>query len=197
MVELGKEINFFRTDYELEEFMLFSIMVAGKKASTTVRILDDILKEMHNNIDSKYELRPFQLIFNWIEDNPNINFDEYLRDKGVGCYTHKAKSILCLIDTAIDLRICSLEDLEQIYGIGRKTSRFFLMCNRPGVRAAILDRHILRYLLNKGYDVPQNTPSSKYEYERVERIFLKEAEKNNIDPMQFDYSIWKEAAGIH
>ena len=196
MVDLNKEIDFSRDDYALEEFMLFCILVTGKKASTTVKILDSILKDMHKDADPEFSLRPLRLINRWIEKNQDKDLAQFIRSKGVGCHSHKAKAMLCLVDAAINLRTCSIDDLEELYGVGQKTSRFFLMCNRPNVKAAILDRHILKHLADKGYNVPKATPSTKSEYRRIEKIFLQEAEKSGVDPMQFDYAIWKEAAGI-
>jgi thermostable 8-oxoguanine DNA glycosylase len=196
MVNLNKEIDFDRNDYDLEEFMIFCIMVAGKKATTMARLLDNILSQMHAEVDPQRELKPFGLIDRWINCNPSKDLGEYLKNNGVGCYNHRAKAIICLIDAALDLRTCTIEDLEELYGVGQKTSRFFLMCNRPDIKAAILDRHILRYLNELGHNVPLNTPTSKSDYNRIERIFLQEAENNNIDPMEFDYGIWKKAAGV-
>lgn len=196
MVDLSKEIDYERTDYALEEFMLFCIMVPGKKATTTVKILDSILTKMHEDVDKDRNLLPFDLIRTWFRDNPNIHFETFLKFRGVGCHSHRAKAIRSLVASNIDLRSCSISDLEALYGVGQKTSRFFLMCTRPNVKAAILDRHILRYLAKRGFNVPDNTPTSKPEYLRIERIFLQEAERNNVDPMQFDFGIWKKAAGV-
>ena len=197
MVKLGEEIDFGRGDYDLEEFMLFAIMVPGKKASTTVRLVDDILRKMHSDVDLGRELKPFELIRSWLERHPHVDFAIWLRHKGVGCYNHRAKAIKGVVESGLNLRECTIEDLEKLYGVGQKTSRFFLMCNRPNVKAAILDRHILRYLSQRGYSVPESTPTNKAEYKRIERIFLREAERNDADPMQFDYAIWKEGAGVN
>jgi len=93
----------------------------------------------------------------------------------------------------INLRTCTPQELEQIHGIGFKTSRFFIVHSRPSQKYAILDTHILSYLREKGYDnIPKITPGSTKKYNEIEMIFLKELDKENKSAAQFDLEIWNE-----
>ena len=91
----------------------------------------------------------------------------------------------------LDLRTCSADDLEKIHGIGMKTSRCFIIHSRPGARYAGLDTHILKHLKACGVEnVPKSTPSSKKEYLRLEKEFLRIADLNNMTPAAYDLMIW-------
>jgi thermostable 8-oxoguanine DNA glycosylase len=85
--------------------------------------------------------------------------------------------------------------LEQIYGIGPKTSRFFILWTRPNASFAALDRHILRWLREKGYQVSKTPPTGK-RYCELENIFLEEARQLNKSARQLDSEIWSTASGF-
>jgi len=92
------------------------------------------------------------------------------------------------------LRTCSIDELESIFGIGRKTSRCFVMHSRRNAQCAGLDTHILKFLRSKGHDVPKSTPGSKKKYLEIENLFLKYAKKSNKTIAKFDLDIWKKYA---
>ena len=81
--------------------------------------------------------------------------------------------------------------MEKIYGIGRKTSRGFILHTRPNAQCAVLDTHILKFLNEQGApDVPKSTPPSKSEYERLEKYFLSICRKKKITPAKQDLKVW-------
>ena len=87
MIDLGEVTKFDRTTAELEEFALFSILVAGKTAKTMVAALDRFLN--NTRVEGR-SYTPFEQIryYNW----------EYLHNQfkscGIGCYRQKAGTCL-------------------------------------------------------------------------------------------------------
>jgi thermostable 8-oxoguanine DNA glycosylase len=92
----------------------------------------------------------------------------------------------------MDLKTCTVKDLEKIYGIGRKTSRCFILHSRENAQYAGLDTHLLKHLRTvsiKG--VPIQTPSSEKQYRRLEKEILKLAKSAGMSPADYDLKIWK------
>lgn len=94
-----------------------------------------------------------------------------------------------------EIRNYTVEDLEQIHGVGMKTSRFFVVHSRPDQRYTILDTHILKWLGKQGYNVPKSTPPRK-RYLELEKTFLDECDKRNRNPAELDLEIWNEYSKI-
>ncbi len=121
MIDPTKITKYNRTDGELEELLLFCIAVAGKNATTTSKNLDNLLTFMFS------PLNPFE---NILELNRQCRgtagtFPELLKSFGFGCYNLKSKGFLEAARSKLDLRKCSVKDLEALPGIGMKTARFF------------------------------------------------------------------------
>ena len=112
-----------------------------------------------------------------------------LKKHGVGCYTHKARTIYELVHSGLGLDTCTAEELEKIYGIGMKTSRCFILHSREGAQYAGLDTHILKFLRAEGYDAPKSTPPKK-KYLELEKIFLKIAKNKKKLPADLDLEVW-------
>jgi thermostable 8-oxoguanine DNA glycosylase len=161
------------TDGELEELLVFCICVAGKTAKTIAPRVHKIIHEHELGI------------------GPFIEYQ--LKTVGIGCYKAKAKSIREAVKIK-DLRTCTVEDLESVYGIGPKTARAFLMWSRPDEEYAILDTHILKWLKSKGIEnVPKSTPTGK-KYLTLEKTFL-QLVPEGMAPAEFDLEIWREYSG--
>jgi len=184
MVDPINFTDYNRTDFELEEAALFSVLVTGKSALTTAKSLNKLLTSTGWSAG--------QSPFAFLKEYSLLFLTQLLRMKGIGCYNSKAKSIFELVRSKIDLRTCAIDELEKIHGIGQKTSRMFLLHTRPNVRCAALDTHILKYLADKGYEVPKNTPSSKKKYKELESVFLSLADKSHMSVADFDLSIWRK-----
>jgi thermostable 8-oxoguanine DNA glycosylase len=193
MVDPYKAINYDRNDYELQEWLLFCIFVPGKKATTTAAHLEEFLQAGKKQYSLPEDAKPFDIVRAYMKNSSN--FPETLRQYGFGCYNLRARCLRLLmqdIDRGLNLRTCSLGDLEYLPGIGPKTSRMFVMFSRQNMtNMAILDVHILRFLRNKGYDVPDSTPSGS-RYQKIEEMFLKEAAKSGKPPADFDLEIWSK-----
>lgn len=185
MIDPFQITKYDRTDEELEEFIIFSILVAGHNAQNTARGLERFLGNLKG-------VRPFEVVEEHIKAG---TLDIALQNAGLGCHTRRAKSLQSLLESGLDLRHCSLDELERINGIGPKTARFFLLHSRADIRIAALGTHILRYLKSIGHkDIPSNIPTGK-DYQRIEKLFLEEADKSGMSVADFDLFLWKRAKG--
>ena len=174
-----------RTLPQLEATALFSVLVAGKAAIPTARALDRLLINAKEYINTKAH-RPFKIL----ELCNRITISNLLLQSGIGCHTAKGRAVYELVHSGLDLRTCSVEDLEGIYGIGPKTSRFFVLHTRPNQQLAVLDVHLLRFLRDWGHTVPAVTPSSTRRYKEIERTVLWHANEARMSPAEFDLMVW-------
>ena len=165
----------------LEEFLIFCICVANKNASRTAMVVDKLLS---------YEKRgtPLEKIKNMVKRR---KLGVILREIRTGQYKRIEGAFNYLAANNIDLENCSIDELLAVPGIGQKTARYFILCTRRKQNIAALDTHILKFLNDRGYNVPKSTPQSNTAYERVEKLFLKEAVDSGLAPADFDLTIWR------
>lgn len=169
-------------DRELELVLLFWVCAAGKNARVAAGNLDRLLRHGCELFGVK---APFSIILGFGHGLPNV-----LREHGIGCYNNKARTMLELAGTGLDLKSCSVSALEGVKGIGPKTARCFIMHSRRGVRHAGLDTHCLKYMRERGVDVPKSTPSGR-RYLELENIFLGMADESGLTVAEFDLEIWR------
>jgi thermostable 8-oxoguanine DNA glycosylase len=182
--------NYNRTQSELEEFLLFAILVAGKTAKTQAKKLDLFLTDhpVKNGTLNDKKDSPFEFIERLI----NLNMLKlWMMDCKLGQYNRLDKAIRGILQFKGKLDSVSLEELESVEGIGPKTSRFFLLHSRINQQLAVLDTHILKYMNENGYVVPKVTPSDKKKYRKIEEDFLYEAKILRKNPADLDLEIWK------
>lgn len=182
MVDPENITKFDCTDAELQEILLFWILAAGKNAGISARGLERLL--VHGR-DVFGPLEPFAIVKRFGSELSSV-----LRSHGLGCYNNKSKSMLDLANKGLDLRNCTLEELEGVRGIGPKTARCFLMHSRPGCRYAGIDTHVLKFMRDNGFSVPKSTPTGK-KYLEIERDFLEMADKSGKTVAEFDLEIWR------
>lgn len=173
------------SDVELEELIIFCICVAGKTAKTIAPRVGRLvtLAEVSN-----------LSLFDYIRQLHHSALASILGNLGIGCYTSKALTMKLLVKkwwSGAEIREAIPEDLEEIKGIGPKTSRFFVMCHKGGNYAA-LDTHVLKYLRAQGFEVPKSTPNGK-RYKEIEQQFLSLVPKG-MTPAEFDLEIWNKYA---
>lgn len=172
------------TRVELEWHLIYTLIVAGKSAKFANAVVER-LRDAVNKLNLKYCSVFSVLVWN----------SDLLRVARTGRYKILERAFKGLISARIDLKTCSVDELEQIPGIGPKTSRFFVAWTRPEARVAILDRHVLRWMRLNGYNnVPENTPGNLKQYARLERAFLEEADKRGVTPQELDLEIWSAVA---
>ena len=181
-----KITDFNRTKADLELFAVFAVCVAGKKAQQTADKVNDNFRDVQTPTK---QLTPFEAIKNLV----NIKvFVAYLKMAKMGQYRRIYRALRDLAESGIDLKTCTVEELEAIHGIGPKTSRFIVMHSRPNQRLATLDTHILRWMRDQGIETPKATPQSKKLYKELEQKFLTLCDKCAILPSQLDLKIWKQ-----
>jgi thermostable 8-oxoguanine DNA glycosylase len=194
MIDPRKVTNFERTNEELEEFLLFSIVVAGKGAFQQATKLDQFLT--YARLFNYTGESPFELVKrmdecgHMVETLRAVKMGQYERIstafRGVATFFRQDKFQFALYHPLQDVDV---QVLECVKGIGMKTARFFLMHTRPNQEYACLDTHILRWLGARGHEVPKITPRGE-KYLALEKVFLgycKEAGKSAAD---MDLEIW-------
>lgn len=174
--------RFDSTEEELELVLLFWICAAGKKATTAAGNLCRLMEHGRERFGLS---SPFAIVRHFGEELPVA-----LKSHGIGCYNNKSRSMLELARSGIDLRRCSVSELEAVRGIGPKTARCFLLHSRRGVRHAGLDTHVLKYLRENGVDAPKSTPTGR-RYLELEALFLDMADRSGKSVAEFDLDIWR------
>lgn len=178
MIDPSKITKFDRTDHELQEFLMFCIMVAGKSATQTAQKLEDFLQCWQS---------PFAMLTFMIKFSAE-GLIYWMKEFKLGQYNRLQSAFTGIL--SLDLRTCTVADLEAINGIGPKTARFFIVHSRPDQNHAILDTHILAYMRSKGIETPKTTPSGK-KYLELEQKFLALVPEG-MTVADFDLQIWNE-----
>jgi len=196
MIDPTQMTEYGASTHRLEEIVLFSLCAANNNADTSAKVLEKVLNHLYGVCKVNKRTGPFGVIKKWYQRSENLTaFRELVRKFGLGKHTVKGRGIVELAHSGLDLKTCSTEELEQIHGISFKTSRFFILHTRPGVKVAALDTHILRYMRDQGCDTPRNTPSSGKKYRDLEKQFIVLANKSGRTIADFDLAIWNEYSG--
>ena len=183
MIDPTNITNYNLTVPELEEHILWWVCAAGKNGVVAAKCLDKLLKNLRAFRDKRYS--PFDLVkYCDVKD-----LERKMYSVGIGCYTIKSKTFKDLAESKLDLKTCSVDDLEKIKGIGPKTARCFIIHSRPNQQLAGLDRHILSWLSDLGYKVPKSTPTGS-KYKKIEQWFLAEVKKSGKTVSELDLEIW-------
>ena len=172
---------------QLQKKFLYCVIVAGK----TAEFAKEKLQEWEWGSYVKEGELPFQAIRRL---NQNNQLRQSFEESKTGNYTKLTRACQEIIKSDINLKTCDPEELEQIYGVGPKTSRFFVMWTRDDEEYGILDTHILKWLQEQGYDVPDDTPQNKDRYKNIQNIFLNEAKNRKMEPRELDFMIWNNRA---
>lgn len=189
MIDPNDVTKFQRSDDELLEFWLFCLFVRGKNADVQAAKLATFAAaaKIAGNSDS---------IVRALRHTQFKTIEGLLRGVKSGQYNTLAAAInetmLHLGRDRHFLRHATVRELEDITGVGPKTSRFFILHSRPKARVAVLDTHILRYLSDRGdLPVPKTTPPAGKRYDMLEQAFLLYADHYGADPAKMDLAIWR------
>jgi len=167
---------------ELEFYLTFWVCVAGKTAKT----ISAALERFWTDLGCKPS--PFKTL----QQLSQKQIAAKLKKHGIGCYNQKAKTLYLLAHSNFNLRTCTVEDLESISGIGKKTSRCFIMHSRKEANCAGLDVHLLHFLRDLGLqNIPNSTPGSSRKYKEIEAEFLKLCQLVNKPPAKLDLLVWR------
>ena len=189
------------TDYsrkrgELEEFLLFCIVVAGKTAYIQAQKLEDFLKSVNARLMMPESSSPFQILKS--ANQHGILMEEIQKAK-LGQYRKIYNGFKYITEREYDLTRMTPEELELIPGVGMKTSRFFLLHSDKTYKdkIAIIDTHILKFIKeNIDIRAPKSTPTIRVTYKYWEDRFLYWCESNNKNVADFDLEVWKSYARI-
>jgi len=186
--------NYNRTLPELEEFILFCIVVAGKTAYIQARKLDEFLLSVKARLMMPEQVSPFQIIKS--AEQHGILFEEIKKAK-LGQYKKINSAFKYISEKEYNLVRMTPKILEEIPGVGMKTSRFFLLHSDIFYKdkIAILDTHILKFIKeNIDERAPKSTPVIPITYKYWEDLFLHWCETNNKNVADFDLEVWKSYA---
>jgi hypothetical protein len=207
MIDPTDVTKFDRTDAELEEWWLFSTIVAGKTAATQSRLLNNFLTHAAKNPRFKGGEGPFEIVRALsvgpkaydtagnpvvLDYEPRTPLRNYMETAHIGQYTRLER---CWRESlSLDLRNDPVEAFEAIHGVGPKTARMFIMHSRPDQRLAAIDTHVLKHLAAQGHPVPKATPPGGKLYRELEEKFLALADAAGESPADYDLRVWKSYA---
>ena len=196
MIDPYNITNYDRTKNELEEFLLFCIVVAGKTAYIQAQKLQDFLLSVNTRLMMPEHISPFQSLKS--AEQHGILFEEIKKAK-LGQYKKIYSGFKYISEREYNLNRMTPKILEEIPGVGMKTSRFFLLHSDTFYkdRIAILDTHILKFIKeNIDERAPKSTPVIPLTYRFWEDRFLSWCLQNNKNVADFDLEVWKSYARV-
>ena len=177
----------------LQEWFLFGVCVAGKGANQTAVKVEALLKSMQPGLGVDEESNGLTLPFECIRIAIEMGeLGHKLRKHKLGQYKRINKAFRGMIK--IDPATVTLEELEQIHGVGAKTARMLLLYTRPDQEMIPLDTHILKWLRANGYNAPKSTPPPGKKYRELELAFIIEGKKRGLTAKEWDTTIWQQYA---
>jgi len=195
MIDPNNVTNAARTPAQLEEFLLFCVVVAGKNADQQSGKLERFLGGRG----------PFAHIRSSDRDG---RLEERLREVRLGKYTLLGRSFRELAGSGADLGRCTWEELTRFPGIGIKTAKFFVLHSRPREMHGVLDTHVLAWMREHwapagagGLSVPRHSPQDARVYRFWETVYFgmvsarHHAGAQSVDWARFDLDLWRERRG--
>ena len=178
--------NYNRDVAELQAFLLFAISVAGKKSAEIAPKINSFCLNAVTVDDE--QIPPFQYIKDLFAADL---LEDVLRDHKLGKYEVLRRA--CFDILFLDLKSCTIKQLESCHGIGPKTARFFLLHSRPSQRCVVLDTHLLKWVrLNIDATAPKQTPTCPEKYLKWEKKVIDHL--GDIDYAKFDLEVWTSYA---
>lgn len=196
MIDPYNITNYNRSKNELEEFLLFCIVVAGKTAYIQAQKLEEFLSSVNKRLMMPEHINPFQSLKS--ANQHGILLEEIQKAK-LGQYKKIHAGFKYITEHEYNLSRMTPQILEKIPGVGMKTSRFFLLHSDIFYKdkIAILDTHILKFIKENIDDrAPKSTPVIPLTYRFWEEKFLDWCEQNNKNVADFDLEVWKSYARI-
>lgn len=171
-----------RSKEQLESFWIFCIVVAGRNSDFAARVVAKLLSRTNT---------PFE----YFREIGEVGIHNALVANKVGQYHRIKRAIVESLN--LNMGTCSYEDLISIFGVGPKTANFFLLHSREDYQGAVLDTHVLKYLADKGHDVPKSTPNNPVNYKELSDKFIWHSalEYPGLSVAQRDLLIWSIYSG--
>lgn len=196
MINPKQITKFDRTQSELEEFLIFCVLVAGKNSTQAAQKTADLIEAAR---EVSHKAAPFDALRSVYADHCKglaSSFRDWLASVKVGQHNRFAVTFAELVTLSF-LDTVTFSRLEKIHGIGPKTARFFCLHSNPNyTNLAVLDTHILKWLKQHFEDTPKSTPPAGKAYRKHELRWLdKSAElMPEISPAERDLTVWKSFA---
>lgn len=176
------------TDYgrgrsALEEYFLFCVAVAGKKAVMIAAKVAEFLE------GSQPGESPFEYVLRLDGEG---SLAARLKETRIGKYALLAKAYPAAARLG-DVSAATVEELEALPGVGPKTARFFVLHSRKDARVAVIDTHVLKFLRERGHETPKGFPTGAA-YRRLEGLMLDEMEASGLSRAEFDLAVWSHYA---
>jgi thermostable 8-oxoguanine DNA glycosylase len=169
--------------------LLYCICVAGKKSE----IESPKVRKFCVDPRFGFNLKPFNLIRKLLKVS-SVEMDglkQHLKKYRIAPYGQRYNSFVDAVTLLPDnLSEVTIDDLQKVRGISTKTSRFFLTHSREDFDEPVLDTHILRFLTEEGYDVPEATPQNPKVYARIAKIFSAIARAEDKSVTDLDLEVW-------
>jgi thermostable 8-oxoguanine DNA glycosylase len=195
MINPQKITDFNRDEAQLQEFLLFCLIVQGKKAEMQAVKLECFLSFLAHFTGERLPFKMVNIARNYEMDGEDESmFLNAAKKFGLGQYDRLCQAIDDFL-LLPPLSQVTIEQLENCFGMGPKSARFFVVHSRPNQMHAILDTHVLKWLRLQGITTPKNTPQGKL-YGVLENIFLTFVEKSGQSVAEFDLNIWKTFATL-
>jgi hypothetical protein len=194
MIDPNNVTNASRTPEELEEFLLFCVVVAGKNADQQSAKLERFLGGR----------KPFAHIRS---SHKAGRLDAALRDVRLGKYSLLGRSFRELAHSGRDLSSVTWEELAEFPGIGIKTSKFFILHSRERQMHGVLDTHVLAWMAEhwaqagpNRMEVPRHSPQDPKAYRFWETVYFGMVSARHhgtgaVDWAKFDLDLWRERRG--
>ena len=168
--------------------------MAGKTAYIQAEKLEQFLLSVNERLMMPDRVLPFQTIKS--ANQHGILFEEIKKAK-LGQYKKIYSGFKFITQKDYNLNRMTPKILEEIPGVGMKTSRFFLLHSDIFYKdkIAILDTHILKFIKENIDDrAPKSTPVIPLTYRFWEDMFLNWCNNNNKNVADFDLEVWKSYA---
>ena len=194
MIDPYNITNYNRTEGELQKFLLFCIVVAGKTAYIQAQKLEEFIDSVNTRLMMPEHVNSFQSIKSAVQHG--ILMEEIKKAK-LGQYKKIYAGFKYISEREFNLKRMTPHLLECIPGVGMKTSRFFLLHSDTFYKdkIAILDTHILKFIKENIDDrAPKSTPVIPITYRFWEDMFLNWCKSNNKNVADFDLEVWKSYA---
>ena len=191
MIDPKKVTKYNRNKSQLQEWLLYCIMVAGKKSEIETQKLAKFLRDGRMG----FNLSPFEMIRKLLKISSveEDGLKQQLKKYGIAPYGQRYNSFVDAVTLLPDdLSEVTIDDLQQVRGISTKTSRFFLTHSREDFDEPVIDAHILRFLIDEGHDVPESTPQNPKVYAKVAQYFRDIANARKQSVTELDLEIWTQ-----
>jgi len=191
MIDPKKVTDYNRNEWQLQEWLLYCVCVAGKKSE----IESPKVRKFCLDPRFGFNLKPFDLIRKLlgVSSVEEDGLMQHLKKYKIAPYKQRYNSFVDAVRLLPDnLSEVTIDDLQEVRGISTKTSRFFLTHSREDFDEPVLDAHILRFLKEEGYRVPISTPQNPTEYARVANIFRRIANYEGKSVTDLDLEVWTQ-----